>query len=206
MPDPAQRLVAAVLGVISLPVVAVLALAVRLDSPGPVLFRTTRVGARGRPFTCYKLRSMSVDAQAGPALTVREDTRVTRVGRRIRRAHLDELPQLWNVIRGEMRLVGPRPEDPRYVDLSDPLHLEVFGATPGITGLSQLVFENEASLLEEADLDRSYRERILVRKLALDRLYLARRSTRLDIWILGRTAMAIMGRPGPTVDDVESWR
>jgi len=107
------------------------------------------------------------------------------------------------VVRGDMRLVGPRPEDPRYVDFTDPLHREVFRATPGITGLSQLVFENESTLLDEADLDRSYRDRILPQKVALDSRYLARRSTRLDVWVLVRTVMVMLGRAAPTVDELD---
>lgn len=204
MPDSVQRALAAVLTVLTLPLVAVLALAIRLESRGPILYRATRVGAGGRVFTCYKLRSMSSRASAGSPLTVREDARVTRVGRVLRGVHLDELPQLWNVVRGEMRLVGPRPEDPRYVDFDDPSHREVFSATPGMTGLAQLVFQNEAALLDRDDPDRSYRERILSPKVALDRLYLARRSTRFDLWILGRTVMAIVGSSGLTPAEIDS--
>ena len=96
--------------------------------------------------------------------------------------------------RGEMNLVGPRPEDPRYVDLTNPLHLAVFSARPGITGLTQLAFADEASLIDPADSDRHYRETILPTKLALDRDYLRRRSLRLDLWILGQTLGTALGR------------
>ena len=204
MPDAVQRGVAAVLAILSLPLVAILAVAIRVESPGPAIYRATRVGARGRPFTCFKLRSMASRDVAGPPLTLRSDARVTRVGGMLRRHHLDELPQLWNVVRGDMRLVGPRPEDPRFVDLTDPRHREVFTATPGITGLAQLNFKDEAEWLDDDDPDGSYRERILSRKLALDSLYLENRSTRLDLWILVRTGMAIFGRAAPTAAEVEA--
>ncbi len=205
MPDPIQRAAATVLAVLTLPLVLLLVFAIRLESPGPALYRATRVGARGRLFTCYKLRSLAWTADAGPRLTVAKDARITRVGRVLRALHLDELPQLWNVVRGEMRLVGPRPEDPKFVDFAIPDHREVFKAVPGITGLTQLLFEDEGELLDHEDPERSYRERVLPQKLAMDRLYLSRRSTRLDLRILARTALLIMGRDAPTMAEVESW-
>jgi lipopolysaccharide/colanic/teichoic acid biosynthesis glycosyltransferase len=204
MPDPVQRLLAVLLGVALLPVLLILAVAIRIDSPGSVIYRATRVGRGGRQFTCYKLRSMTARVDGGPPLTTRGDTRVTRVGRIMRRTHLDELPQLWNVISGEMRLVGPRPEDPRFVDLDDSVHRVVFWSTPGMTGLSQLLFADEADSLDADDLYGSYRE-ILRRKVAIDERYLARRSTRLDLWILWRTALTVLGRARTSIDEVESW-
>jgi lipopolysaccharide/colanic/teichoic acid biosynthesis glycosyltransferase len=204
MPDSAQRVLAGLLGIAFLPLLLILAIAIRIDSPGPVIYRAIRVGKHGRFFTCYKLRTMTARDEAGPPLTVRGDSRVTRVGRRLRRAHLDELPQLWNVARGEMRLVGPRPEDPRFVDFDDPVHRVVFWSTPGMTGLSQLLFADEADSLDEHDLDRSYGD-ILRRKLAIDQRYLALRSTRLDLWILWRTTLGVLGRTETTIAEVESW-
>jgi lipopolysaccharide/colanic/teichoic acid biosynthesis glycosyltransferase len=131
----------------------------------------------------------------GPKVTAGRDPRITRVGGLLRRFRLDELPQLWNVARGEMRLVGPRPEDPRFVDLSRPLHREVFTATPGISGLTQLVFHDEGGLLDDApDPDAHYREKILPHKVALDAAYLRNRSTNLDLWILAHTPLVLLGR------------
>lgn len=206
MPDRLQRVAGLVLAVITGPLLVALGLAVRLESPGPILYRARRVGPGGRPFGCLKLRTMRADrAEEGPGVTSGRDTRVTRVGGLLRRFRLDELPQLWNVARGEMRFVGPRPEDPRYVDLSRPLHREVFTAPPGIAGLTQLVYADEGRLLDEKeDPDRFYRDTILPRKLAIDAAYLRHRSARLDLWILAQTPRALLGRTINLPAEVES--
>lgn len=196
MPDWIQRLVALVGAVLTMPLVAVLGVIVVVDSPGEPLHVASRVGAGGLPFTLYKLRTMRAGAAvSGPAISVRADPRVTRVGRLLRRSHLDELPQLWSVARGEMRLVGPRPEDPRFVDLEDPVHRLVFTAKPGITGPTQLAYAGEAAMLEVTNAEEDYRTRILPAKLELDASYLDLRSVRLDLWVLGQTALAALGRP-----------
>ena len=158
---------------------------------GPILYRARRVGEGARIITVLKVRTMVVDA-GGLNVTMSKDPRVTRLGRVLRRYRIDELPQLVNVIRGEMSLVGPRPEDPVYVDLSDPLHRRVFSARPGITGLAQLEFHDEAGRLVGPDAERRYREEILPAKLRLDAEYLDRRSTKLDLEILVRTVRAIL--------------
>jgi lipopolysaccharide/colanic/teichoic acid biosynthesis glycosyltransferase len=203
MPAVVQRILALAGLIVVLPVLVVLAIAVRATSPGPALHRAVRVG-RGSTFTLYKLRSMRLGAAtAGPGVTASGDARVITIGRLLRRTKLDELPQLWNVVRGEMLLVGPRPEDPRYVDWDDPLHAQVFRARPGITGLASLAFRDEETLLaavaletaradgrDEAtaqDLERAYREQILPCKLAMDAEYLRTRTTLGDLRILIRT-------------------
>jgi lipopolysaccharide/colanic/teichoic acid biosynthesis glycosyltransferase len=203
MPIVLQRSIGFLCSVLLLPALAIMSIAVRLDSPGPALFRARRIGYGGAPFDCLKLRTMRTDADSGPAVTVSNDRRVTRVGSLLRRFRLDELPQLWNVARGEMLLVGPRPEDPRFVDLSDPLHREVFMAMPGITGAAQLAYVNEAELLDSDDPDRHYRKEILPHKLELDAAYLRRRSPNLDAWILVQTILAAVGRP-PSRDAIEA--
>jgi lipopolysaccharide/colanic/teichoic acid biosynthesis glycosyltransferase len=195
MPDPMQRLLGLLASALTLPLVAALALAVRLDSPGPAIYAARRVGAGGREFRCRKLRTMRIAADRDGALTVAGDDRVTRIGRLLRRTRLDELPQLWHVAAGTMRLVGPRPEDPRFVDLELPLHREVFTARPGITGLTQLVYTEEGAMLVGADPETTYRERILPAKLRIDALYLRHRSSALDLWTLAHTPLAILGRP-----------
>jgi lipopolysaccharide/colanic/teichoic acid biosynthesis glycosyltransferase len=160
---------------------------------GPIFYRATRIGEGGRRFEVFKLRTMRADA-TGPALTQSHDLRVTAVGRILRRYKLDELPQLWNVVRGEMTLVGPRPEDPAFVDWSDPLHAAVFLARPGITGLAQLAYPFEEQLhVGDGSLDH-YRDTILPHKLRLDRWYLAHSGVRLDAQILLRT-VALVLRP-----------
>ena len=195
VPDSMQRALGLLGAIVTFPAVLLLAAAVRVDSPGPAIYRSLRVGAGGVPFTLFKLRTMSTTrAAAGSAVTVATDPRLTRLGRRLRRLRLDELPQLWNVARGEMRLVGPRPEDPRFVDLGDPLHREVFSARPGVTGLTQLLYTDEAALLDAGDPERHYVDAILPAKLRLDAAYLRHRSARLDLWILGQTPRAILGR------------
>lgn len=203
MPVLIQRAVAT-LGLFLLgPLILVLALAVRLTSPGPAFHRATRVRPGGT-FTLHKLRTMRADAAStGPGVTAGGDPRVTSLGHFLRRTKLDELPQLWDVVRGEMALVGPRPEDPRYVDPADPVHAAVFAARPGITGPAALAFRHEEAMLAAAalaiarrqgretvqpdDLDRAYRDEILPTKLAIDARYLATRTPLGDLQILLRT-------------------
>ena len=198
MPDPLQRLIAAALAVVTAPLVVVLAVLVRLDSPGSPFYLAERVGEGGRRFRLIKLRTMRLGAaDAGPGISLFGDARITRFGRFLRQTRLDEAPQLWNVVRGEMVLIGPRPEDPRFVDLADPLHRRVFLAKPGLTGITQLAYAGEAEMLDPADPERHYREVILPTKLALDARYLDRRSARLDAWILVQTIRTAAGRPPP---------
>jgi lipopolysaccharide/colanic/teichoic acid biosynthesis glycosyltransferase len=196
MPDPVQRVAGLILAVMTGPLLIALGLAVRMETRGPVIFRASRMGRGGRPFDCLKLRTMRANrSEAGPGVTSGRDARVTRVGGLLRRFRLDELPQLWNVARGQMRLVGPRPEDPRYVDFDLPLHCEVFTEPPGIAGLTQLVYADEGRLLDDtADPDGYYRDQILPRKLAIDVAYLRNRSAKLDLWILAQTPRALLGR------------
>ena len=179
---------------VSAPVLLAIALAMRMSGDrGPFLHRARRVGEGGRPFNVLKVRTM-VEDPGGLKVTTLIDPRVTRVGAVLRRFRLDELPQLLNVLRGEMSLVGPRPEDPAYVDFSNPLHRRVFTARPGITGLAQLEFHDEARLLVGPDPELRYREEVLPAKLRLDAEYLDRRSLRLDVEILLRTAGTVLGR------------
>jgi lipopolysaccharide/colanic/teichoic acid biosynthesis glycosyltransferase len=203
MPYLIQRALALVLLVLLGPLILALAAAVRLTSRGAAFHRATRVRPGGT-FTLYKLRSMHARADAaGPGITVRGDPRITRFGGLLRRTKLDELPQLWNVVRGDIALVGPRPEDPRYVDLADPLHARVFAALPGITGPTALAYRDEETILAEAaqalagshgraeataeDLDRAYREVVLPAKLQMDADYIDSRSLAGDLRILGAT-------------------
>jgi lipopolysaccharide/colanic/teichoic acid biosynthesis glycosyltransferase len=174
--------------VVAMPVLAGAALAMRLSGDrGPILYRAPRMGAQGRPFLILKVRTME-EAATGPGITVAGDRRITRVGRVLRHFRIDELPQVVNVLRGEMSLVGPRPEDPAYVDLSDPVHRRVFTARPGITGPAQLAFRDEAQLLAGPDPERVYREQILPAKVRLDDEYLATRSLLGDLRIIAATA------------------
>jgi sugar transferase (PEP-CTERM system associated) len=180
-------LFAAVGLILALPFMLLVALAVRLDSPGPVFFRQERVGRGGRPFTLWKFRSMGTDAEAGGARwAVERDPRVTRVGRFIRKTRLDELPQLWNVLNGDMSLVGPRPERRMFVDqLKEqcPWYEQRLVVRPGLTGWAQ-VKAPYASTFEES-----------IEKLKFDLYYIKNLSLFLDISILLSTArIVLLGR------------
>ena len=178
------------------PLLLAVALWVRLDSRGPVLFRQQRVGRGGQPFAILKFRTMQVNAEAaGLQITVGQDPRITRTGRWLRRSKLDELPQLLNVLRGEMSMVGPRPEVPRYVALYPAdQRATVLSVRPGITDLASLAFRDESTLLaRSADPERTYVEEILPIKLRHACDYVARRSLWLDLHILARTALVLLG-------------
>lgn len=177
-------LVAAVGLALLAPLLAVVALVVRLSSPGPAVYRQQRVGRNGRPFTIWKFRSMVADAdRSGAAVSGREDDRVTRVGRWLRATHVDELPQLVNVLRGDMTLVGPRPEVPRFVAHYTARERVVLGVRPGIVGPGAILFVTaQAGELDTADdADRWYVEHHLHAKLALDLAYLRDRRLRQDL-------------------------
>ena len=169
-----------------------LALAVKLQDGGPVFYRARRVGQGGRVFQLYKFRTMvpAADRQ-GPGITAAADPRVTRLGRLLRRSKLDELPQLLNVLRGEMSLVGPRPEDPRYVALYSAEQRAVLGARPGITSAAALAFRHEESLLTGPDPEAQYRTTVMPAKIALDLAYLQRRTPVSDLGLICRTVAAL---------------
>jgi lipopolysaccharide/colanic/teichoic acid biosynthesis glycosyltransferase len=140
-----------------------------------------------------KFRKMRA-AAAGPALTATDDQRFTRLGRFLARTKLDELPQLWNVIAGNMSLVGPRPEDPSFVALRSADYERILQVRPGITGLTQLAFSRECDILDPGDRVGDYVRRLLPQKVQIDRLYVARHSAVMDLRILGWTAMTLFLR------------
>jgi len=178
------------------PLLLVVALAVRCTSPGPALFRQERMGRGFRPFRINKFRTMVADApQRGAAITAGNDPRITRVGHLLRKTKIDELPQLINVLVGEMSLVGPRPEVPRYVDLFRQDYAEVLSVRPGITDLASLKYRDETAILgAAADPDAEYVNRILPDKIALAKEYIARQSLALDLWIILQTLLAVARR------------
>ncbi|MBN8505275.1 MAG: sugar transferase [Burkholderiales bacterium] len=188
-------LVSSLLLLLLWPLLLVVASWVCLDSPGPALFRQQRVGRGGQPFTIHKFRTMRVDA-GGSGLTVGEDARITRAGRWLRRLKLDELPQLWDVLRGAMSLVGPRPDLPHYVaQYPAALRELVLSVRPGITDPASLQFRNEAELLAAAsDPEREYLERILPAKLQLSADYVRQASLWTDLKLVARTALLLVGR------------
>ena len=177
------------------PLLAALALWIKLDSPGPAFYRQERVGRHGVPFRIHKLRTMFTGAQGLP-LTVGADARITRAGRVLRRTRLDELPQLWDVLRGKMSLVGPRPEVPRYVaHYPAALRAQVLAVRPGITDPAALAFIDEAALLAgAADPQAQYLSTILPRKLALQAAYAEHATLASDLRILVRTLWVLASR------------
>lgn len=192
----------AVFGLVMLaPFLVLVALAIVLDSPGPVLYRGNRIGKDGTPFKILKFRTMVTNAdRMGSALTSGGDPRVTRVGRVLRKLKIDELPQLINVLRGEMSLVGPRPESPGYVALYTPEQKRVLEVQPGITGLTQVRFRNEETLLERCtDPERAYVETIMPYKLSLDMAYIAQRSVLADLRLILETALSLFRTAEPEI-------
>jgi lipopolysaccharide/colanic/teichoic acid biosynthesis glycosyltransferase len=189
----------AVLLLVLIPLFAVIAVAIKLDSSGPVFYRCRRVGYRGRVFGMLKFRKM-FDGVSGPPLTIAGDARLTRIGTFLAASKLDELPQLWNVLIGEMSLVGPRPEDPEIVVLRAEEFAPVLETLPGMTGLCQLEYADESSLLDPGDRIAHYLDVLLPQKLELDGLYALRRTIWLDLRILAWTAVTVPLRLRVVVD------
>jgi lipopolysaccharide/colanic/teichoic acid biosynthesis glycosyltransferase len=181
--------------VVSLPLMAVIAFAVKLSSAGEVIYRGQRIGRYGKPFQLYKFRTMVTGAdRLGPLVTSSCDPRITRVGHLLRRTKLDELPSLWNVIKGDMSLVGPRPENPRSVMLYDEKQRAVLALRPGITSLATVKYRNEEQLLAGSqDLDAAYYH-IMLDKLAMELDYLNQHNLWLDMKILSLTIAALFRR------------
>lgn len=186
-------IVCAALGLLVLsPVLLVCALLVGLTSPGGVLFRQERVGKDGVPFTIYKFRSMRKD-NAGLKISTSGDSRITPVGRVLRKAKLDELPQLWNVLKGDMSFVGPRPEVREYTDLYTPEQRQVLLVRPGITGLASIRYRNENDLLSaSANPNRTYIEEVMPAKLALDLEYIPRACVSYDVRLILETLVTVV--------------
>jgi lipopolysaccharide/colanic/teichoic acid biosynthesis glycosyltransferase len=175
------------------PLIAVLAMSIRLESPGGAFYRCRRVGWRGRELRMLKFRKMH-DGARGPALAAAQDERFTRIGAFLARTKLDEIPQLWNVLKGEMSLVGPRPEDAHFVELHKESYEDILAVRPGITGLSQLAFARESEVLDPEDRIGHYMQRILPQKIRMDGLYARQRSLSMDLKILWWTTRAVVGR------------
>lgn len=174
------------------PLLIAVGVAVRLDSPGPVLFVHERVGLGGRKFRLLKFRSMAHQSR-GSDVTVAGDARVTRIGRLLRSTKIDELPQLWNVLVGDMSLVGPRPEVERYVRMFARDYEDILKVRPGITDLAAIEYRDEEGVLAAShDPEAEYRRVVLPAKIALYRRYLAARSFRTDLGIIARTLVAVL--------------
>jgi lipopolysaccharide/colanic/teichoic acid biosynthesis glycosyltransferase len=182
--------------VASSPLLLAVAAAIKLDSPGPALFVQTRVGRGGRPILIPKFRTMVTGAdRSGPSVTAARDPRITRVGGFLRRTKLDELPQLWSVLRGDMSIVGPRPEVEHYVARYRPEWRRLLDVRPGLTDLASLTFRDEENVLAAAnDRERAYVEVIMPLKLELALRGVSNRSVFQDLRVIARTAAAIVRR------------
>ena len=187
-----QASIAGVLLIMASPVLILCAFAIVAADGRPILFRQVRVGRYGRPFSLVKLRTMSTTS-AGAAITTMNDPRVTRTGVIIRRYKIDEIPQLWNIICGDMSFIGPRPEVPRYVDMSNPSWREVLRVAPGLVDLASLMFRNEESFLgQQQDIDGYYREHLLPQKLLLSAYYQRHRTLIWDIRLMLLTILLVL--------------
>ncbi len=174
-----------------IPLLLICAVLIKLNSKGPIFYRQNRIGRNGKPFSIIKLRTMAV-FQNGLMITAADDQRVTSVGRFLRKFKIDELPELWNIVCGEMSFVGPRPEVPDFVDLSDPLWREVLESRPGITDPVTLRLRNEEHLLAKVfDKERYYREVIQPYKMRGYLNFVRNKTWKTDIRIIGRTLKAV---------------
>ncbi|HEY6090524.1 MAG TPA: sugar transferase [Gemmatimonadales bacterium] len=192
---------AAVALVVTAPLIGLAAIGIKLSDHGPVFYRARRVGYLGREFTMFKLRTMRYDGEGsrgaggaeGPVITGHGDERITTIGKFLRRSKIDELPQLFNVLRGDMAIVGPRPEDPAIVlEHYSTGDLETLGVRPGLASPGSIYqFTSGDKLLTGNDPEARYVDKLLKTKLALDRVYLRRASMRSDMQIIGRTLWAI---------------
>ena len=176
------------------PLMVLISVAIKLTSHGPIFYIQNRVGKDGRLFRIIKFRSMVVDAdRKGPGITCAGDPRITGVGRLLRKLKLDELPQLWNVLRGDMSLVGPRPELPTYVATYDQRQRAVLNVRPGITDTASIAYRWEEELLsQQPSPDKFYQDVVLIRKLDLNLLYLAEMSFGYDCRLLFHTVLALV--------------
>jgi lipopolysaccharide/colanic/teichoic acid biosynthesis glycosyltransferase len=186
------------------PLIGLCALAIVLTSGTPIVFRQRRIGKQGRPFTLYKLRTMK-PSTGGSQITSAKDARITGLGGFLRNTKLDELPTLWNVLRGDMSLVGPRPEVPRFVSLDQPIWQTVLSTRPGLTDPVTLQLRNEADLLAqiEGDTEQFYVSELQMWKLKGYVDYLEQRDWRSDVRVLVQTIAALVVAPKSTRNSVE---
>ncbi len=188
-----ERALSVLVVILLSPAFLIVALMVLFRDGRPILFRQTRVGKDGERFAILKFRTMSID-NAGSLVTGGGDPRITRNGALLRRSKLDEMPQLWNVVRGDMRLVGPRPEVEKYVEMYDEEQRRVLDNKPGITDVASLAFRNEEALLEAADDPAEfYIEKLMPAKIALNLEYAARRNIFSDCGVILDTVLVVTG-------------
>lgn len=180
--------------IILLPILIIVSICIKLDTKGPVFFKQKRVGKNKKVFEIYKFRTMITDAEKiGKQITIGNDCRITKVGKFIRKCKLDEFPQLINVLKGEMSLVGPRPEVPRYVELYDEYQEQILLVKPGITDYASIEFRNENDILAESmNPEETYIEEIMSSKIELNMKYIKNISLLEDIKLILSTILAIL--------------
>lgn len=198
-------LLASALGLMALsPLMAVIAVLVKVTSPGPVFFLQERMGRDFRPFLIWKFRTMVEGApRLGGPITFGADPRITPVGRVLRKLKIDEFPQLVNVLRGDMALVGPRPEVPKYVEMFRDDYAEILRVRPGITDLASIEYLDEAAALGKAeDPEKEYATKVLPAKIKLAKMYVAKASLAFDLTIMFKTLLRLVVRrsPAPAAD------
>ena len=196
-------LVALLGAMLLLPLLAAVAALVKLTSPGPVFFRQERIGRGGRAFFILKFRTMVKDApRLGAQITFGDDPRITKVGRFLRKTKIDELPQLFSVLRGDMSLVGPRPEVRRYVEMFADDYADILRVRPGVTDLASIKYRDESAILgRSADPEQEYIRHVLPEKIRLAHEYVRRQSLALDLAIIGRTVLCLLHFTGPKPGD-----
>lgn len=195
------------------PIMLLVALAIRVETPGPIFFAQPRLGRHGKPFRLLKFRKFwDGPAEQGPAVTVHEDARLTRIGRLLQQTKLDELPQFWNILIGDMSLVGPRPESPRFQDCFHDRYLAVLRYKPGLLGPTQVLFRNESALFpRNADPEAYYRETLFPAKARLDLAYHAEANIARDIQWMFRGIFVVFfpwmsgSRTADVLAASESW-
>ncbi|MGO4987698.1 sugar transferase [Gallicola sp. Sow4_E12] len=193
-----KRIIDIVLSIIGIVVMAIpmiiISIAIKLNSKGPVLFRQERVGKDFKHFKINKFRTMVTDAEKkGMQITVGKDSRITSVGNFLRKSKLDEFPQLFNVLFGEMSFVGPRPEVPKYVELYDDYQKNVLKVKPGITDLASIEYRDESTVLGQSeDPEKAYIEEVLPTKLELNMKYIKKMSVFYDFYLIMKTLLRIV--------------
>lgn len=191
-----KRIIDAAIALIALvllsPLLLLVSILIKISMPGPVLFTQTRIGQHAKPFTIWKFRSMKLN-NSKVSITLSSDTRVTPLGRFIRKTKIDELPQLWNILRGDMSIVGPRPDVPGYYDTLQGENCQIWMLRPGLTGLDSMCYPDEQIILDQqAEPERFYDEQLWPDKVRLNLLYARNTNILLDIHILLNTAGVLL--------------
>jgi len=178
------------------PVFLLSAILIKLDTPGPIIFTHTRAGQNGRPFKLYKFRTMVKDAsKLGPPITYANDMRITKIGRLLRKFKVDEMLQIINIVKGDMSVIGPRPEIKKYIDIYEKDYRDVLKIKPGMTDYALIAFRNEEEILSSfSDVEEGYIKEVLPKKIELYRKYMNEMSLGTDIRIFFATIYEIIGK------------